>query len=298
LSPFDNVLVNYGGPIANGGSAFVPAVLSVVVFVFFGLIAVVGIFVVIVVANRADADPSGRRPLSVYLFGVSFLSVFVALFASSAIVVGLVQLIGSHPGVSGVSQHPVGDAVARVVVLGGLIFLVAIVLLWTHLRRGLSLPEWTQGQPGPVGRVVRSYIASVSFVSVLIAATSVVAFVYEVFRILGPGVFELSGSRVSAARDLIATLYLAFAATAVTIAHLRLLPAGGGWPGYFGTATPASPPPRTQPPVPPPPSPISPQPPTSQPSTPQPPPVSTPPPPAAPPTSSPPPPVTPPQSAP
>jgi hypothetical protein len=240
--------------------------MSIAVSVFFGLIAVLGIFVVIVVANRADPDPSGRRPLAAYLFGVSFLSVFVALVASSAIVLGLVQLIGSHSGVSGVSLHPVGDAVARVVVLSGLIFLAAIVLLWTHLRRGLSLPEWMQGQPGPVGRVVRSYIASVSFVSVLIAASSVVAFVYEVLRILAPGVFELSGSRVSAARTLIVTLYVAFAAIAIVLVHLRLLPAGGGWPGYSGTVAPAPPPPYSQsstfaPPLPPPrPSPSYPQP--------------------------------------
>ncbi len=66
---------------------------------FFGLSAIPAVFVVIVVANRADPDPSGRRPLAVYLFGVSFFPTFVVLFGTFAMVLGLVQLMGSHPDV-------------------------------------------------------------------------------------------------------------------------------------------------------------------------------------------------------
>src|ERR1700677_3081962 len=114
------VFVDFGGAnldnptmdLVNGGEiSIIPVSLAVAVGVFFGLAAIVSIFVVIVVANRADPDPSGRRPLAVYLFGVSFFSVFVVLFGTFAMVLGLVQLIGSHPGVVGVAKHPVGDSV-------------------------------------------------------------------------------------------------------------------------------------------------------------------------------------------
>src|SRR5580692_5220554 len=156
----------------GGGLSIIPIALAVAVGVFFGLTAIVGIFVVIVVANRADADPTGRRPLAVYLFGVSFFSVFVVLFGTFAMVLGLVQLIGSHPGVVGVVKHPVGDSVVRIVVLGGIIVAIAALLLLTHLRRALDLPEVRQGQPGPVARVTQSYSASVSFVCIFIPAVS------------------------------------------------------------------------------------------------------------------------------
>jgi len=235
--------------LSGGGLSIIPAALAIAAGVFFGLAAIVAVFVVIVVANRADPDPTGRRPLAVYLFGVSFFSIFVVLFGSFAIVLGLVQLIGSHPGVVSVSKHPVGDSVARVVVLGGIIVAVAALLLLTSLRRGLSLPEVLQGQPGPVDRVVQSYAASVSFVCVIISAVSLVVFVYEVFRILAPGVFELTGTRVAAARVLLAALYLTFASAAIVAAHARHLPSGGwgaasrlgGGPAYGGAAPPAAP---------------------------------------------------------
>jgi hypothetical protein len=212
--------------ITGGGLSIIPVAAAIAAAVFFGLSALVAIFVVIVVANRADPDPTGRRPLAVYLFGVSFFSIFVVLFGSFAIVLGLVQLIGSHPGVTDGSQHPVGDAVVRVVVLGGIIVAVAALLLVTTLRRGMSFPELTEGQPNPVARVAQSYAASVSFVSVLIAAVSLVVFVYEVFRILAPGIFELSGSRVNAARVLLSALYLTFASAGVVAFHARFLPTG------------------------------------------------------------------------
>lgn len=238
-------------PQSPGISVF-PFALGVGAVVFFALLLLVGLFVIIVVANRAEPDPSGRRPVSVYLFGVSFISVFAALLGSFAIVMGLVQLIGSHPGGSSMALHPVGDAVARVVVLSGLIVLVSVGLLLTHLRRGLSLPEWAGAtKTGPVARVVLSYVAGVSFISVLIAAGSIVFVIWEVFRILGPGVFGLSSPRVAAARALIAALYLAVAAATLALVHLRMLPSdllgrigsAGPAPSGPGGVAPGAPPP-------------------------------------------------------
>jgi len=234
--------------LTGGGLSIIPIALEIAVGVFFGLAAIVAVFVVIVVANRAEPDPSGQRPLAVYLFALSFFSVFIVLFGTFAIVLGLVQLIGSHPVTISLSKHPVGDAVARTVVLGGIIVAVAAVILQTSLRRAMELPEVAHNQSGPVGRVAQSYGASVSFLGVFIAAVSLIVFVYEVFRILAPGVFELAGPRVGAARVLLSALYLAFASSALVAAHARLLPAGdrrplrtGGDTGSVGYP-PASPP--------------------------------------------------------
>lgn len=211
---------------SDTGLNVLPIAALVAVGVVLGMMLFVGVFVIVVVANRAEPDPSGQRPAAVYEFGVSFLSVFIALFASFGVVAGLVQLIGSHPGVSSGSQHPIGDAVARIVVLTGLILLVSVTLLRVHLTRALRLQDWQDGGPGPVTRVAHSYAAAVSFVAVLIGSTSLVLFVYQVFRILGPGVFELSGSKVAAARLLLDALYLTLGSMVILAWHMRLLPGG------------------------------------------------------------------------
>jgi hypothetical protein len=240
----DNPTMNL---VTGSGLSIIPIAVAVAVGLFFGFSAILAVFVIIVVANRADPDPAGRRPLAVYLFGVSFFSIFVVLFGTFAMVLGLVQLIGSHPAVASASKHPVGDAVVRRVVLGGIIVGVAVVLLLACLRRGLALPEVAHRQPGPISRVAQSYAASVSFAALLIGAISLIVFLYEVLRILAPGIFELSGTRVAAARVLISALYLAFASAAVVLTHTRLLPAGGFGPVHrsdetFSAYPPAAPP--------------------------------------------------------
>src|SRR4051794_31277527 len=87
------------------------------------------VLVILIVANRADPDPTGRRPAVVYAFAVSFITLFVTLFSTFVIVSQLCSLIGSHhtssaqdqldsllsqDGFSGaVAKHPYGDSVAR-----------------------------------------------------------------------------------------------------------------------------------------------------------------------------------------
>ena len=71
--------VNVGGVFGLGGLlAALLEVLGVLI-----LVAVVGVFVIIVVANRADADPSGRRPQSVYYFAVSFITLASSIVGRS-----------------------------------------------------------------------------------------------------------------------------------------------------------------------------------------------------------------------
>jgi hypothetical protein len=150
----------------QGEPSIVPAALLSVVAGSFLLLAILAILVVLVVANRADPDVTGRRPLAVYFFGVSFLALFATLFGSFAIVLGLVQLIGHHAGFSQSSAlHPVGDAVARVAIVSGIITVVALAVLVVHIRRALEVSGRADPRTGPLGRVAQSYVASVSFVA-------------------------------------------------------------------------------------------------------------------------------------
>src|SRR4051794_10603649 len=150
----------------------------VVGFILLLPLIVGAIFVIIVVANRAEPDATGRRPALVYAFATSFLTLFVTLFSTTALVAWLCQLIGSHSGLPssfadnqfgastftvGGHQHPLGDSVARGAVLSGLIALVAGLVFALHVR---TAARASSGLPvaDPVARVRSSYLAAVSFV--------------------------------------------------------------------------------------------------------------------------------------
>jgi hypothetical protein len=220
-------------PLGSGVSvlSIVPAALIIAIGAFLAFSIAVGTLVIVIVANRAEPDRSGWRPWSVYFFGMSFISVFVTLFGTFAIVLGLVQLIGTHPGSglgfpSSVAAHPIGDAVTRVVVMSALITVAGAVLLATHIRRGLALPEWRRGEHGPINRVAQSYVGAVCFVSLVIAASAFVSAGYQLFRVIAPGIFELSGPRVDAVRVLLASLYLMIASIFVAVMHAQIPPGG------------------------------------------------------------------------
>jgi len=228
------------------------------------------VFVVVVVANRTEPDLSGRRPALVYALGASFLTLFLTLFATTTFVAELCRLIGSHgstdvgafsytplDSASGTSaysstlvlrlghQHPLGDSVARGAVLAGIVAIVAGVVCALHLRaaaRGSADATRTD----PLGRVLSSYIAAVSFVSVFIVLFAVVVVIFDIFRGAAPGVFTSSGhgGSVDVLRSLIPAAFLALAASAILLAHLRFAPPPfrpNVFPGWFG-GPPASPP--------------------------------------------------------
>jgi len=189
------------------------------------VIAIIGVFVVIVVASRSEPDESGRRPYSVYLFGVAFVTLFTALFATFAMVDGVVQLIGTHPGVNDTASiHPVGDAVVRQVVLGGVLLLVAGSTLALHLRAGFRSADGAPWPHSAAGRIAQTYISAVLFVSVITMVVAAVVAIYAVFQVVAPGVFRVAGGRVLPARTLIAAGYLSLAAGGILLIHLRRAP--------------------------------------------------------------------------
>lgn len=183
------------------------------------LLAIVGVFVIIVVANRADPDPSGRRPQSVYYFAVSFITLSTSIIGSAVVVSGVVRLVGSHSG-------SITNSVARTIVIGGLVTLISLFLLITHLRRGLVLARAEDAVPSPSQRIGQSYVSAVAFVSILSLLVIGVVAAYLVFALAGPGVSGSFGGRGPSARVLVVAVYLGVIAGVVLRSHRNLVPPG------------------------------------------------------------------------
>jgi len=207
-----------------------------------------GVFVVVVVANRAEPDPSGNRPALVYALAVAFLTLFTTLFATTSLVAALCRLIGNehHGGgvtdffgsdseASGGHQHPLGDSVARQAVISGIVALIAGVVCWLHLRAASRASAGVTAPIDPLARVRSSYVSAVSFVAVFVIVGATVVVLYDIFRGIAPGVFNSSGQggSVDVLRSMIPALYLAVAAGAILVAHLRKAPPPFQ-PGVFG----------------------------------------------------------------
>jgi len=242
-----------------GGLSLALVVLAIVLS-----LSSIGVLVILIVANRADPDPTGRRPQSVYFFGVSFVTLLVAIVASTAMVADILQRIGS--------QAIATNAFARTLLISALITLVSVTLLVTHLRRGVALATAAPQPADPSLRVGQSYVGAVSFVAVLTLLGVAVLVIYLVFALLGPGVFGSFGGRTQAFRLLIDAVYLGVILVVVLRTHADLVPPGlhivggrsgrGGGPGH-AAPPPAPPAPPGAPPMPAPPGARRPPPPTA-----------------------------------
>jgi hypothetical protein len=174
-------------------------------------------FVIIVIANRADPDPSGKRPMAAYLFGGSFFSLWFAYAGSVIVVDALVSLMHSNA--------PSSNFVARMVVVGLLMVLVGGIAHMIHRQRGLALSDSESDPSSPTKRVMRSYVAAVSFISVFIALISTMVLGYMIFQLIAPGVFGATGSRVDTLSSIIDLVYIVAATAFVFITHQALAPA-------------------------------------------------------------------------
>jgi hypothetical protein len=224
--------------VSGGGLGFFPLAGALIeVLAVLILLALVGVLVIIVVANRADPDPRGRRPQSVYYFAVSFITLSTSIIGSAVVVSGVVRLVGSHSG-------SITNSVARTIVLGGLVTLISLFLLITHLRRGLVLARAEDAVPSPSQRVGQSYVSAVAFVSVLSLLVIGVVAAYLVFALVGPGVFGSFGGRGPSARVLVVVAYLGVVAGLVLRTHRNLVPPGLRlFHGRRDAGVPQSPPP-------------------------------------------------------
>jgi hypothetical protein len=206
-----------GSALLSSSSLLPIASIVVEILALFIGVAIIGLFIIIVVANRADPDATGRRPQSVYFFAVSFVTLVTTIIGSIVVVFSVVDLIGHHsPGI--------GNAVARAVVIGGLITVLSGALLRIHLRRGVALVGSDPASPSR--RVAQSYVSGVAFLSVLILLVVSILAVYLLFALGGPGVFGSFGGRTPALRDLIDAVYVGLVAVTVLLTHRNLVTPG------------------------------------------------------------------------
>jgi hypothetical protein len=186
--------------------------------------ALFGVFVIVVVANRAEPDPHHKRPFTVYLFGVAFITLWTSVIGAIGVVISLVRLIGTTRAV-GPAIHPVGDAVARNVVLSLIVLLVSVTIFAVHLGKGLEYAR-ADGAPGPSTRVAQTYVAAVAFVSILASVVTLIVAIYAIFQLIAPGVFAAGGGRSGAGRTLIDSVYVSAVLAVVLVTHHRLVPPG------------------------------------------------------------------------
>jgi hypothetical protein len=170
-------------------------------------------YIIIVVANRADPDPTGRRTSTIYHVGTAFLTLWLEVAGAITILATLFALIGSGGN---------RDSTIRGITIGLLLFLVGGFVTHTQRRKAVNLAESDFDDASPSKRVVRSYAAVVSFISVIVMVVALLAAVWAVLGLIAPGVYEAT-SRTNDARVLLdeATVLAVFAW--VFSAHRRLV---------------------------------------------------------------------------
>ena len=216
------IVGNSGSVLASptlGLTSLIGALVEIVAIV--GMAALVGILIITVVANRADPDPTGRRPQSVYFFVVSFITITTAIAGSALIVAALLWLTVHH-------SSSAGHEIDRLLLVSILITLVSLLLLTLHIRRGLILARADTSSLSPSRRVGQSYVSVVAFVSILVLLVSAIISVYLVFAIAAPSTFGSFGGRGSATRILVESVYLAAVAVFVIWRHSSLITPGLG----------------------------------------------------------------------
>jgi hypothetical protein len=200
-------LVNAAGGVAAG--------FAIALALFSGLILVL---VILIVANRAEPDPRGMRPQTVYLFGMSFVTLQLAFGGSVLVMTALFSLIAPH-------YSPMGNAVAREVVIGALFVVIAGSVWVLHLRRGIDTASGDSGTFQPNTRVMNSYAGVVGFIYLLQLILSFGIAVYLLLALIAPGVFGSLGSSRSGTLSLLLDLvYIMVASAIVLTIHANLGP--------------------------------------------------------------------------
>lgn len=198
------------------GSQVVTEVLSVL-GVAAAVLLIGMVLVLLVVANRAEPDPRGMRSFTVYLFFISFLSVFVGYGASIIVVEAVIRLFSPH-------QLPVADSVADLCVIGGIVIAVSLLSLRHHLERGVRTGHEDGRVDGPNARVLHTYVSSVLFVGTAIVLIGGSVALYRVFGLVSPTVFNGGHDRGASFRSLLLIIYAVAGAAFIVSAHLRWAP--------------------------------------------------------------------------
>jgi hypothetical protein len=180
------------------------------------------------VSNRSDADPRGSRPMAAYLYSGAFLFLWLAFAGVVAAFDSLINLIGTHglviTGFEGPAPQPSYDNDAiRYCVIGAILLVVAGGAFLLHLRRGNALADAEADPSGPTKRVMRSYVAFISFVAVLVFVVALITAIYGVFELASPTIFGGAGTDPTT-RSILDALVLAVLAGAVFGFHQAFAP--------------------------------------------------------------------------
>jgi hypothetical protein len=194
-----------------------------------GIVAFVAIFIalfslvllvpiILIVANRAEPDPRGQRAHSVYLFGMSFVTLQLTFAGSVVIVTSIFSVIAPH-------FEPLTNSIARSVVIGGLLVVLFGSVLLLHLGRGIEVARGDGTLVGPNLRVMQSYAGVVTFIYLLQLVFSLAVAIYLVFALIAPGVFgSLGSSRNGTLAMLLDLVYVMLASGYILMAHSSLGP--------------------------------------------------------------------------
>jgi hypothetical protein len=174
--------------------------------------------IILIVANRSEPDQRGLRPQSVYLFGMSFVTLQLTFAGSVLVVTSLFSLTAPH-------VSPLTNSVARAVVIGALFVVLAGLALVLHLGRGIETARGDVGATGPNLRVMRSYAAVVGFIYFLQVILALGVSIYLVFALIAPGVFGSIGqSRSGTLATLLDLVFIMLASAYIVAAHSAIGP--------------------------------------------------------------------------
>ncbi len=246
-------------------------------FAFFFAFAVVlplGLLalVVLVLAGGRDIDPTGKRTVALYVATVSFIALFTALVASTAIVGSITEKIKDDDSsedfeifddeifdedfedfedieVDDASDVSENDRVLRGVVQGGLLLVAAGGVLLFHHRRRREYTADPDFDGSAAWRTDRAYVYAVCFTAILIFLFSAAIGAFEIFKLIGPGVFgsgDDADVRKSGLQAFLTLAWLALAAGAIFQYYWRQ---GHSSAGSVAAAPPPPAPPATRAPA-------------------------------------------------
>ena len=225
---------------------------SLALFGLFVPVLLLGLIVLAIVgvASRGgDADPGGERPRAMYLTAVSFVTLFLTLFAAFAIVSAVVDLaMGDDDGLElNRSEVPFEDSDGddftverpdpiepsrfgtsgdadneryRALVLSGLVALASGALYVYHRQKLAAFARWLPVARGAGRRAWDAYLHTVAFVAIFIALAATVAAGYAVFQTIAPGVAGID-EREDGLRALVPPAVLAAASAGLFLVHWR-----------------------------------------------------------------------------
>ena len=225
---------------------------SLALFGLFVPVLLLGLIVlgIVGIASRGgDADPGGERPRAMYLTAVSFVTLFLTLFAAFAIVSTVVDLaMGDDDGIeinrvevpledsdgddftveppdpiSPEGFETSGDADNeryRALVLSGLVVLASGALYAYHRQKLAAFARWLPVARGAGRRAWDAYLHTVAFVAIFIALAATVAAGYAIFQVIAPGVAGID-EREDGLQALVPPAVLAAASFALFLLHWR-----------------------------------------------------------------------------